>query len=89
MMNSIIPFLAQIQVNSIGDLETLIGKGCGILYPYFFVAGLIAIVGGFIQGRRDGEWKMGVFTGLGILGSGALACILYNIFTGHTMAITF
>src|ERR1700730_15893601 len=49
-----------------------------------FVAGSVMVVNGFLNARRDENWKMTVIHGLGVAGSVALCKTLFGLFVANS-----
>src|SRR5258708_31515804 len=54
---------------SIGQFAAQLAPGLNLITACGFVAGCVMVVNGFLNARRDENWKMTVIHGLGVAGS--------------------
>jgi hypothetical protein len=66
-------------------LDTFINplkQGLNLIVVFGFIAGCVMVIGGFLNARRDENWKMTVIYGIGVAGAVALMKALFTIFGG-------
>jgi hypothetical protein len=81
------PVVAQQGGQSSGSSSTLItnlSKGLGIIAVFGFMAGCVMVMVGFLNAKRDENWKMTVLYGVGLAGSVALMKLLFGLFFGQS-----
>jgi hypothetical protein len=69
-----------------GDLNVFIDplkQGLNLIVVFGFIAGCVMVIGGFLNARRDENWKMTVIYGIGVAGAVALMKALFSIFGGN------
>ena len=69
---------------SIGQFATQLSQGLNLITACGFVAGCVMVVNGFLNARRDENWKMTVIHGLGVAGSVALCKTLFGLFVANS-----
>jgi hypothetical protein len=69
---------------SIGQLATQLVQGMNIITACGFVAGCVMVMNGFLNARRDENWKMTIIHGLGVAGSVALCKTLFSLFVANS-----
>jgi hypothetical protein len=69
---------------SIGQFATQLAQGLNVITACGFVAGCVMVVNGFLNARRDENWKMTVIHGLGVAGSVALCKTLFGLFVANS-----
>jgi hypothetical protein len=74
---------------SVAQFVTQLAPGLDLITIFGFVAGCVMVIGGFLNARRDDNWKMTVIHGLGVAGSVALLKALFGLFTGPNAAFSF
>ena len=47
-------------------------QGLNLIVVFGFIAGCVMVIGGFLNARRDENWKMTVIYGIGVAGAVAL-----------------
>jgi hypothetical protein len=57
-------------------------QGLNLIVVFGFIAGCVMVIGGFLNARRDENWKMTVIYGIGVAGAVALMKALFSIFGG-------
>ena len=70
---------------STGDLSSFINplkSGLNLITVFGFIAGCVMVIGGFLNARKDENWKMMVIYGIGVAGSVALMKALFSLFGG-------
>ena len=70
---------------SSGDLSSFINplkSGLNLITVFGFIAGCVMVIGGFLNARKDENWKMMVIYGIGVAGSVALMKALFSLFGG-------
>jgi hypothetical protein len=58
-------------------------QGLNLIVVFGFIAGCVMVIGGFLNARRDENWKMTVIYGIGVAGAVALMKALFSIFGGN------
>jgi hypothetical protein len=58
-------------------------QGLNLIVVFGFIAGCVMVIGGFLNARRDENWKMTVIYGIGVAGAVALMKALFAIFGGN------
>jgi uncharacterized membrane protein len=61
-------------------------QGLNLIVVFGFIAGCVMVIGGFLNARRDENWKMTVIYGIGVAGAVALMKALFSIFGGSASA---
>lgn len=72
--------------NAQSNLDVFINplkQGLNLIVVFGFIAGCVMVIGGFLNARRDENWKMTVIYGIGIAGAVALMKALFSIFGGN------
>jgi hypothetical protein len=69
---------------SIGQFVTQLTQGMNLITVCGFVAGCVMVMNGFLNARRDENWKMTVIHGLGVAGSVALCKTLFGLFVPNS-----
>ena len=57
-----------------------------LIVTFGFVAGVVMVLGGFLNARRDENWKMTVIYGIGVAGATTLMKALFAMFGGNSAA---
>jgi uncharacterized membrane protein len=68
-----------------GSLDSFIGplkNGLNLIMVFGFIAGCVMVMTGFLNAKRDENWKMTVIYGLGVAGAVALMKSLFAMFGG-------
>ena len=65
---------------SIGQFAAQLVQGMDSITASGFIAGCVMVMNGFLNARRDENWKMTVIHGLGVAGSVALCKTLFSLF---------
>ena len=68
-----------------GSLDSFIGplkNGLNLIMIFGFIAGCVMVMSGFLNAKRDENWKMTVIYGLGVAGAVALMKALFAMFGG-------
>jgi hypothetical protein len=68
---------------SVGEFAAQLVQGMNIITVSGFVAGCVMVMNGFLNARRDENWKMSVIHGLGVAGSVALCKTLFSLFVAN------
>jgi hypothetical protein len=68
---------------SVGQFAAQLVQGMNIITVSGFVAGCVMVMNGFLNARRDENWKMTVIHGLGVAGSVALCKTLFSLFVAN------
>ena len=68
-----------------GSLDSFIGplkNGLNLIMIFGFIAGCVMVMTGFLNAKRDENWKMTVIYGIGVAGAVALMKALFAMFGG-------
>lgn len=68
-----------------GSLDSFINplkNGLNLIMIFGFIAGCVMVMSGFLNAKRDENWKMTVIYGLGVAGAVALMKALFAMFGG-------
>ena len=57
-------------------------QGLNLIIAFGFIAGCTMVIGGFLNARRDENWKMTVIYGIGVAGAVALMKAMFGLFAG-------
>src|SRR5215469_4448115 len=79
------PSAAHAQQAGSGGLQQFIGplkSGLNLIMIFGFIAGCVMVMSGFLNAKRDENWKMTVIYGLGVAGAVALMKSLFAMFGG-------
>ena len=68
---------------STGQFAAQMVQGMNLITACGFVAGCVMVMNGFLNARRDENWKMTVIHGLGVAGSVALCKTLFSLFVAN------
>jgi hypothetical protein len=68
---------------SVGQFAAQLVQGMNIITASGFIAGCVMVMNGFLNARRDENWKMTVIHGLGVAGSVALCKTLFGLFVAN------
>jgi hypothetical protein len=66
-----------------GSLDSFIDplkNGLNLIMVFGFIAGGVRVMSGFLNGKRDENWKMTVIDGIGVAGALALMKALFAMF---------
>ena len=69
---------------SVGQFAVQLAQGLNLITACGFVAGCVMVMNGFLNARRDENWKMTVIHGLGVAGSLALCKALFGLFVANS-----
>jgi hypothetical protein len=72
---------------SVGQFAAQLVQGMNIITASGFIAGCVMVMNGFLNARRDENWKMTVIHGLGVAGSVALCKTLFSLFVANAASI--
>jgi hypothetical protein len=67
---------------SIGGYVNQLVQGLNLITAFGFIAGCTMVIGGFLNARRDENWKMTVIYGVGVAGAVALMKAMFGLFAG-------
>jgi hypothetical protein len=67
---------------TISGFVSQLSQGLSLITVFGFIAGCVMVIGGFLNARRDENWKMMVIYGIGVAGSVALMKALFSLFGG-------
>jgi len=67
---------------SIGGYVSQLVQGLNLITAFVFIAGCTMVIGGFLNARRDENWKMTVIYGVGVAGAVALMKAMFGLFAG-------
>jgi hypothetical protein len=62
-------------------------SGLNLIVIFGFIAGCVMVIGGFLNARRDENWKMIVIYGIGVAGAVALMKALFAIFASTSSSL--
>ena len=62
---------------------TPLKSGLNLIVVFGFIAGCVMVMGGFLNARRDENWKMTVIYGIGVAGAVVLMKALFTMFGGQ------
>src|SRR6201987_55645 len=68
-----------------GSLDSFIEplkNGLNLIMVFGFIAGCVMVMSGFLNAKRDENWKMTVIYGIGVAGAVALMKALFSMFGG-------
>jgi hypothetical protein len=68
-----------------GSLDSFTGplkNGLNLIMVFGFIAGCVMVMSGFLNAKRDENWKMTVIYGIGVAGAVALMKALFAMFGG-------
>jgi hypothetical protein len=68
---------------SVGQFAAQLVQGMNLITASGLVAGCVMVMNGFLNARRDENWKMTVIHGLGVAGSVALCKTLFGLFVAN------
>jgi hypothetical protein len=68
---------------SVGEFAAQLVQGMNIITVSGFVAGCVMVMNGFLNARRDENWKITVIHGLGVAGSVAFCKTLFSLFVAN------
>jgi hypothetical protein len=72
---------------SVGQFAAQLVQGMNIITASGFIAGCVMMMNGFLNARRDENWKMTVIHGLGVAGSVALCKTLFSLFVANGASV--
>jgi hypothetical protein len=64
-------------------------QGLNLIVAFGFIAGCTMVIGGFLNARRDENWKMTVIYGVGVAGAVALMKAMFGLFDGTNVSSTY
>lgn len=73
-----------------GGLQQFIGplkSGLNLIMIFGFIAGCVMVMSGFLNAKRDENWKMTVIYGIGVAGAVALMKALFSMFGATSGAV--
>jgi hypothetical protein len=73
------------RAQSTGSLDSFISplkNGLNLIMVFGFIAGCVMVMSGFLNAKRDENWKMTVIYGIGVAGAVALMKALFAMFGG-------
>jgi hypothetical protein len=73
---------AQTTGNGLDSFINPLREGLNLIMVFGFIAGCVMVIAGFLNARRDENWKMNVIYGIGVAGAVALMKALYAMFGG-------
>jgi hypothetical protein len=68
--------------NGLSQFIDPLKSGLNLIVVFGFIAGCVMIMGGFLNARRDENWKMTVIYGIGVAGAVVLMKALFAMFGG-------
>jgi hypothetical protein len=84
------PSAAHAQQAGSGGLQQFIGplkSGLNLIMIFGFIAGCVMVMSGFLNAKRDENWKMTVIYGIGVAGAVALMKALFSMFGATSGAV--
>jgi hypothetical protein len=84
------PSAAHAQQTGSGGLQQFIGplkSGLNLIMIFGFIAGCVMVMSGFLNAKRDENWKMTVIYGIGVAGAVALMKALFSMFGATSGAV--
>ncbi len=72
------------QNSDLSTFTTPLRTGFDVLVLFGFITGCVMVMGGFLNAKRDENWKMTVIYGLGVAGAVALMKGLFALFGSVT-----
>ena len=66
-----------------------LAQGLNLIIAFGFIAGCAMVIGGFLNARRDENWKMTVIYGVGVAGAVALMKAMFGLFAATNTSSTF
>src|SRR6201982_1331563 len=82
---SLSPSVARAQQTGSGGLQQFLvplKSGLNLIMIFGFLAGCVMVMSGFLNAKRDENWKMTVIYGIGVAGAVALMKALFAMFGG-------
>jgi TrbC/VIRB2 pilin len=70
------------QGGPLGGFVANLVQGLNLIIAFGFIAGCTMVIGGFLNARRDENWKMTVIYGVGVAGAVALMKAMFGLFAG-------
>jgi hypothetical protein len=68
--------------NGLDSFTGPLKEGLNLIMVFGFIAGCVMVIAGFLNARRDENWKMNVVYGIGVAGAVALMKALFAMFGG-------
>jgi hypothetical protein len=84
------PSAAHAQQAGSGGLQQFIvplKSGLNLIMIFGFIAGCVMVMSGFLNAKRDENWKMTVIYGIGVAGAVALMKALFSMFGATSGAV--
>jgi hypothetical protein len=80
------PALAQVNSsgNTLNTFTDPLKNGLNLITIFGFIAGCVMVMGGFLNAKRDENWKMTVVYGIGVAGAVVLMKALFAMFGGNS-----
>ena len=66
----------------LGQFHNPLKNGLNLIMVFGFIAGCVMVMSGFLNAKRDENWKMTVIYGIGVAGAVALMKALFAMFGG-------
>lgn len=79
---------AQAQTAGGSNWQTGLQNGLGYISWFAFLGGSVMMIAGFLNARRDENWKMTVIYGVGVAGAIPFMQLLYRVFGMGQGALT-
>ncbi len=77
------PIFAQTgQAANLSNFTNPLQSGLNLITIFGFIAGCVMVMGGFLNAKRDENWKMTVVYGIGVAGAVVLMKALFALFSG-------
>jgi hypothetical protein len=90
LLVAVSPSAAYAQQAGSGGLQQFIGplkSGLNLIMIFGFIAGCVMVMSGFLNAKRDENWKMTVIYGIGVAGAVALMKALFSMFGATSGAV--
>jgi hypothetical protein len=90
LLLAISPGAAHAQQTGSSGLQQFIGplkSGLNLIMIFGFIAGCVMVMSGFLNAKRDENWKMTVIYGIGVAGAVALMKALFSMFGATSGAV--
>jgi len=80
------PAFAQ-SASSLDSFIAPLKNGLNLIMVFGFIAGCVMVMTGFLNAKRDENWKMTVIYGIGVAGAVALMKALFAMFGGAASSV--
>jgi hypothetical protein len=76
-------YAGETTTSGLDQFITPLKSGLNLIVVFGFIAGCVMVMGGFLNARRDENWKMTVIYGIGVAGAVVLMKALFTMFGGQ------